>query len=461
MANTGKRDRPRSQPAAPPSARSVAIRVLERVAERGAYASRALDAELGRAHLPDRDAALATEIVYGALRVLPEIDRAYGVHLQRDAVHLDGVLRAALRSASYQLLHLTRVPAHAVVDETVRVVRAARGPGLAGVANAVLRKVARAGVPGASPANGIAVPAWVDAELSRALGGPRRSALLTGGRLPPPLALRLSATATSAELAEAITRARPSAELQPGRVSPVALLARRAGDPRTLPGYAEGRFAVQEEGAQAVALCLGAQPGERIADLCAGHGGKSALLAERIGPAGELLAVDVDERKLERIAPELKRLGLGEANVQTRAIDLTVGTGGLEPRFDRVLVDAPCTGLGTLRRRPELLLRVGESDPARLAELQVAILARAVRLVRPGGVLLYAVCSPTLAEGPEVATRLEAEVPGLSREWDSGVLALDVAPDADGMVRLGPWMGGEDADSPDAYQLVRWRLGNG
>jgi 16S rRNA (cytosine967-C5)-methyltransferase len=124
-------------------------------------------------------------------------------------------------------------------------------------------------------------------------------------------------------------------------------------------------------------------------------------------------------------------------------------------------VDAPCTGLGTLRRRPELLLRVGEGDPARLAELQVAILARAVRLVRPGGVLLYAVCSPTLAEGPEVAARLESEVPGLSREWDSGVLALDVAPDADGVVRLGPWMGGEDADSPDAYQLVRWRLGNG
>jgi 16S rRNA (cytosine967-C5)-methyltransferase len=353
------------------------------------------------------------------------------------------------------------VPAHAVVDETVRVVRAARGPGLAGVANAVLRKVAGAGAPGASPASGTAVPAWVDGELARALGESRRSALLAGGRLPPPLALRLSAGVVRSEVAEAITRARPGAELQPGCVSPLALLARRAGDPRTLPGYAEGHFGVQEEGAQAVALCLGAQPGERIADLCAGHGGKSVLLAERIGPDGELLAVDVDERKLERIAPELKRLGLGDARLQTRAIDLTVGTGGLEARFDRVLVDAPCTGLGTLRRRPELLLRLAESDPARLAQLQLAILGRALRLVRPGGVLLYAVCSPTLAEGPEVAARFETGAPGLIREWDSSALALNVVPDADRVVRLGPWMGGEDADSPDAYQLVRWRVGTG
>jgi 16S rRNA (cytosine967-C5)-methyltransferase len=147
--------------------------------------------------------------------------------------------------------------------------------------------------------------------------------------------------------------------------------------------------------------------------------------------------------------------------VQTRALDLTVGVGGLPPRFDRVLVDAPCTGLGTLRRRPELLLRLGPGDPARLAHVQLAILERAVRLVRPGGVLLYAVCSPTLEEGPDVAARFEAATPGLAREWDERALPIAVVPDADGVVRLGPWLGAADADSPDVYQLVRWRVGRG
>jgi 16S rRNA (cytosine967-C5)-methyltransferase len=442
----------------PQSARAVAIRVLLRVAERGAYASRALDAELGRARLSERDAALATEIVYGALRVLPELDGAFAPHLRREPAALDGLLRAALRAATYQLLHLSRVPAHAVVDETVRAVRAARGPGLAGVANAVLRKVAEAGAKGASPGGRIAVPSWVEAELTRALGAERRDALLAAGRLPPPLALRLRAGVAAAELAAELRAARPQAEWTQGRVSPLALLLRRAGDPRALPGYEQGRFAVQEEGAQAVALCLGAEPGEAVADLCAGHGGKSALLAERVGVRGELLAVDVDERKLQRIGPELARLGLCDVPVQTRAIDLTVGVGGVAPRFDRVLVDAPCTGLGTLRRRPELLLRLSQSDPERLAAVQLAILERAVRLVRPGGVLLYAVCSPTASEGPEVAARFESMTPGLRREWSDSGLAIAVEPDRDGVVRLGPWLGGVDADSPDVYQLVRWRI---
>lgn len=442
----------------PTSARSVATRVLFRVAEQGAYATRALDAELARAKLQERDAALATEIVYGALRVLPELDAAYEVHLHRGGSGLDGLLRAALRAGSYQLRHLSRVPAHAVVDESVRIVRAARGAGLAGVANAVLRKVARDAPAEPVPPVRIAVPDWIGAELARGLGEARCAALLEGGKLPPPLGLRARLGADRALLRTELAAARPAAELQEGRVSSLALLARRAGDPRALPGYAEGRFSVQEEGAQAVALCLDAQPGEAVADLCAGHGGKTALLAEQVGAAGELLAVDLDERKLERIEVELARLGLAGVPVQTRAIDLTVGAGGLGARFDRVLVDAPCTGLGTLRRRPELLLRVAQGDPERLARIQLEILKRAVQLVRPSGVLLYAVCSPTFAEGAGVAQRFEAETPGLERDWGGGTAVFPVAPDADGLLRLGPWQGGPSADSPDVYQVARWRV---
>jgi 16S rRNA (cytosine967-C5)-methyltransferase len=226
-----------------------------------------------------------------------------------------------------------------------------------------------------------------------------------------------------------------------------------------LPGFAAGQFAVQEEGAQAVALSLGAQAGESVLDLCAGHGGKTALLAEAVGEAGSVVAVDVAEAKLERIPAELKRLGVGDRQVEYRAVDLTVGAGGLEPRFDRVLVDAPCSGLGTLRRRPELMLRVGPRDPARMAEIQLSILRRAVQLVRPGGVLLYAVCSPMPVEGPHVALQLESELPQLVRSWEAAADALGgVRPDEDGVVRFGPWLSGSTVDSPDVYQVVRWRL---
>jgi 16S rRNA (cytosine967-C5)-methyltransferase len=441
------------------SARAVAVRVLERVAAQGAFASRALDAELSRARLEDRDAALATEIVYGTLRVLPDLDARIAPHLRRDPEGMDSLLRAALRAGCYQLMHLSRVPEHAVVNETVGIVRAARGAGLAGLANAVLRKLALARPSEPTQPHSIALPRWVETEFGCALHAGRRAAWLDQAASAPPVSLRVRIGEDRGSVADALRAARPGALVRESRVSPLALLLSRAGDPRSLPGYAEGRFCVQDEGAQIVALCLGARAGEAVADLCAGHGGKTTLLCEAVGSTGEVLAVDLDQRKLDRIGPELERLGLSAARVQRRAIDLAVGPGGLEARFDRVLVDAPCTGLGTIGRRPELLLRLGADDPARMAELQFLIARQAVRLLRPGGVLVYAVCSPTRAEGPEVAARLEAAVPGLERLGETPLAGLHtLATDDDGVLRLGPWLAGEGGDSPDVYQVVTWRL---
>ncbi len=435
-----------------PGARAVAVRVLARALD-GAYVSSALDGETRRARLDARDAALAAQIVYGALRVRPSLDAVLDRHVHRGASKLDPFARALLWSGAYQILHLERVPVHAAVDESVRLARRERGPRVGGFVNAVLRKVAaeRPAHPVANPP--LEVPGWLAASLAESLGDERARDFLESRAMPPPIVLRVElARATRESVRDAILRARPDAEVTAGTLSEAALAVRHAGDPRALPGYAEGLFAVQDEGSQAVAALVGAAEGERIADACAGRGGKTAVLARAVGPTGSVTAIDLHEARLGQIRGELDRLGV-EAEVATEAVDLTVGTGGLDGRFDAVLVDAPCTGIGTIHRRPEILLRAEPGDAARLAATQAAILANAARLLRPGGRLVYAVCSPLAAEGPGVAAAAEAA--GLVP--DESPLPALVAPfrDPDGFVRLGPFRGASAA--VDAYQARRFR----
>ncbi len=432
---------------APSPARVVATRALLRVAEDGAWAAPVLDAELERAGADPRDAALATEILYGTLRSLTALDDAVSEHLARKS-KLDSVARASLRAGAYQLLHLGGAPPRAIVDDQVEIVRRARGERVAGFVNALLRKIARARPERPEPPREVALPAWLSAELVGSLGEERARAFGELRELPPPIGLRVVAGRVERDaLVADIESHAPRARARLGEASPLAVLVRRGGDPHALTGYAEGRFVVQEQGAQVVALLAGAAAGERVLDACAGRGQKTALLRERVGERGSVVAADLHEPKLERLAAEIARLGLG--SVETRAIDLTVGAGGLEPVFDRVLVDAPCTGLGTLHRRPEILLRTGEADPARMAETQRAILRTAAGLVRPGGVLVYAVCSPLAEEG----ARVVASLPNLA--VDPRPLAGDpVAADTDGFFRIGPW-----TDDCDAYQIARLRVG--
>jgi 16S rRNA (cytosine967-C5)-methyltransferase len=429
--------------------------VLERVTDKAAYASRALDAELTRARLDPRDSALATEIVYGTLRVLPALDKTIRAQLSHVEARLDGFVHATLRTAAYQLAHLGRLPSHAIVDEAVAQVRAKRGPKLAGFVNAVLRKLANLRPANPEPPRTMVLPEWVERVLARDIGPERLARFLAPGG-PPALCLRAESQPRDGLLAQ-LRAALPTAEVEAATLSPLGVCARRAGSPRALPGYGTGGFSVQEEGAQLVALALGAAPGERIADVCAGHGGKTTLLARRVGPTGHVTALDRDERKLQQIPAELDRLGLPRERVDLQAVDLSVGLGGISELYDRVLVDAPCTGLGTLQRRPELLLRLTPEDPARLAALQLSILQRAAALVSVGGVLGYAVCSPANAEGKGVSEAFGASHPNFALVRESLEPNMP-APDADGVLRIGPWLASEAASSvPDSYQLVLWR----
>jgi 16S rRNA (cytosine967-C5)-methyltransferase len=211
------------------------------------------------------------------------------------------------------------------------------------------------------------------------------------------------AAARDAWLAQ-LSAARPDATFELGRASPRALLARGAGRVESLPGHAEGAWFVQEEGSQLVALSLGARPGEQVLDACAGRGNKTSLLARAVLPGGAVDACDLHTSKLQRLRRELARLGL--APRATFAVDWSAGSGDLTLRYDRVLVDAPCSGVGTLRRRPDLATRRVQEDLAGLAATQLAIASRAATHVRPGGRLVYAVCSVLREECEEVVEAL-------------------------------------------------------
>lgn len=440
-------------------ARSVAIAVLHRVAAKGAYASLALDAEIKRARLDARDAALATEIAYGSLRVLPELDRLIAAHTAREGQKIDPWVNAALRASCYQLQHLSRVPTHAIVDDAVSHISSTRGRSLGGFVNAILRKIAAQRPLSPELPSALCLPAWLPPLLLEALGPQRFNSFVRARPLPPPLGLRVQVRQISREqLAEKISKAIPKAEVALGTLSELALVVRGAGDPRKLPGYAKGDFSVQEEGAQLVVLSTGARPGERVVDACAGHGGKSRVLAQLVGSTGSVIALDIDERKLEAISQETARAdaNYADAKIETSAVDLTIGRGGLEATFDRVLVDAPCSGLGTIHRRPELLLRVAPADLARFTELQWSILQSAARLVRPNGRLIYSVCSPLGQEGIQVASLFEASQPNFKRVEPPPTQGLPV-PDPDGITRVGPWLtAASTISNVDAYQIIQW-----
>jgi 16S rRNA (cytosine967-C5)-methyltransferase len=410
------------------TARSVAAQAVLRVLRDNAYAAAALSAELERAKsLDDRDRALATELLYGTLRVRAALEARLSPLAPRGLKDLP--VLAELLVASYQLLSLDRVPAFAAVNAAVNAVRHKRGASVAGFANAVLRKVALGEKLVPAEAARQSVAPWLLEALRRSVGEAETMALIS----PQPekvVGLRLVAGRPLPEWLENSER---------GRLSPRARLVQHEGDPRKRAGYAEGAFVVQEEGAQAIALALGSRSGERVLDACAGRGQKTSLLVEQIGEAGAVWATDVYPKKLEALQSELERLKL--CPVETRAIDWTVGVGDVPADFDRVLVDAPCTGTGTLRRRPEIAARLEASDPARLSALAESILRVAATRAKSSGRVVFAVCSVLDEECESLVARVSDLLEPAPFDCPELASAL---PDRATSFRLGPTGFGTD-----------------
>jgi 16S rRNA (cytosine967-C5)-methyltransferase len=376
-------------------ARRVALDVLAAVRVDEAYANLVLPARITAARLSPVDAGFATELTYGTLRGLGLYDRVIEIAARRPGDRIDPPVLDALRLGVHQLL-ATRVPAHAAVDETVSLV----APSARGFANAVMRAIARedAAVWRARAIEGLegdarlavehSHPAWVVAVLRAALAAEGRAhelaTLLTADNVAPVVALAaLPGLAEPAEVGE------------PGEVSPVAARS-RGGDPAATPAVAAGRARVQDEGSQLAALALSRsrpiRAGERWLDMCAGPGGKAALLAAeaRLGGA-ELVANELAPGRAGLVRRALAVFDPAPVVVEGDGARFATEHPGT---FDRILLDAPCTGLGALRRRPEARWRKRPEDVPGLVALQSRLLDAAVAALAPGGVLAYVTCSP-------------------------------------------------------------------
>ncbi|WP_460773876.1 RsmB/NOP family class I SAM-dependent RNA methyltransferase [Microbacterium sp. GXF7504] len=438
------------------SARSVAYEVLRAVGESDAYANLLLPTAIVRAGLGEKDAALATELTYGTLRRQGTYDAIIAAAADRDVDAIDPAVLDALRLGVHQLL-ATRIASHAAVHETVELVRRAAGRGATGFANAVLRRIAR-DTPGQwlerverdarSDDERIGIrtshPVWVIRAFRRALAAEGRAdeleALLEADNASPRVTL-----AVLPGLAE-----RPEG-LAATPYSPVGARS-RGGDPQSV--VADGRIRVQDEGSQLAALALSrvepVRAGERWLDLCAGPGGKTALLAAEALAGGATLEAN-------EVVPA--RAGLVRKAVAGVPLEVEVSEEDGRDRarrgtYDRILVDAPCTGLGALRRRPEARWRKRPADVPELTTLQTGLVDAGLSALKPGGVLAYVTCSPHLAETAGVLGEIrrawgdeveELDARAVLQELSREPLDLPEPADGSGRAQLWPHRHGTDA----------------
>lgn len=425
------------------NARARAIRVLARVEATDAFLNAALDLELRKTPSDPRDAALITELCYGAMRRQSALDQGIARFSDRRLNKLEDRVLAALRVGAYQLFYL-RMPRRAAVAETVNALKQLQLTRAAGFVNAVLRRMSELQSlplpPEANPVEHWSLreshPSWLIARWIRQHGVAQAIEIAGANNRSPAMVIRANSHRTSREqLLELLSSA--GIEAKPTGWAPNGVVLPPVGRIEELPGYRQGLWQVQDEAAQLVAEYAAVAQGSRALDACAGPGGKACQLAERVS----VVACDLHPAKLEKVRTEATRLGLAE-RIELLAHDATRPFPPAMGKFDLVLLDAPCSGLGTLRRHPELRYRRKETDIAELAALQTSLLENCQAVVAERGLLVYAVCSTEPEEGSEQAEAFLQRHPDF--ELDPSPRSQSRLPLADGYLQTLPGLEGWD-----------------
>jgi 16S rRNA (cytosine967-C5)-methyltransferase len=402
-------------------ARKIAYEVLRRVEVEGAYASDMLHAELG-ARVKAEDAGLATELVMGALRWRRLLDFLLERQLKKPVARLDLPVALALRIGLYQLRFLERIPARAAVNESVELVKSARKTSAATLVNAVLRRAAdEARVPAAkfvpqvtSVAERLGIlhshPTWLVERWLKRLGEAQTVALLEANNHAPRLSCALHDVTRREEIFASLKNA--GLHIEPGNILQSAF-AVSGGSPTRTESFRAGAISIQDEASQTVPLLLDTQSGDRVLDLCAAPGGKTPPLVRAAGAKGIVVAADRHAHRLRAMREQFKRLGLTDVRLVELDAASTLPFGTL---FQRILVDAPCSGTGTLARHPEIRWRLNPEQLAEFHALQTSLLRSALQQLAPGGRLVYSTCSMEPEENERVVEEALSGTSGFQRD---------------------------------------------
>lgn len=429
-------------------AREAAMLALNACQRQGGWSDGALKKQLSAAELSGRDAALATQLCFGVLQNQVLLDFYLSKFSNIPLKRMEGKVVQTLRLGAYQMLFLTRIPHSAAVNSAVALVKShCKNPRAAGMVNGILRSMERSlqnmpvipqGDPVAYLSTLYSHPEWLVKEFILSLGEEETAQLLAADNSQPPTAVMVNTTRTTAEALKAMLEA-DHVEAEPHPWLENCLLLSRTGDLERLEAFQQGLFYVQDPASRLSVLAAGAKPGMRVLDCCAAPGGKSFAAAIAMENQGEIISCDLHPHKKKLIQAGADRLGL--TIITPKTADGKVFRPEWERAFDLVLVDAPCSGLGVIRKKPDIRYK----DPAPLADLpavQLDILCNAARYVRPGGTLMYSTCTLLYRENGEVVETFLAENKAYKAE--AFTLPGPVGPVQSGSVTLWPHRHGTD-----------------
>ena len=425
----------------PMNARQAALQALQRCRRDGAWAGASLDSMIRKAGLSEKDAALAAKLCLGVLQNSTLLDHVIACYCSTKP---EPKVRDILRLGAYQLLFLDRIPARAAVNETVALCKAAGCARASGLVNAVLRRVSESDgaipeIPGKGTAAYLSVryshPLWLCETIVERRGYDFAEAFLRANNTEAPLSLQINTLkVTKKDYLRALQRAEiPFTEPQ----EPADCVLLDGGQARALPGYEEGLFYVQDPAARLAVEIAAPEPGMRVLDACASPGGKSFAAAILMHNQGSILSCDIHEKKLALIRSGAERLGIGI--IETRAADARIGDEALRARFDLVIADVPCSGLGVIAKKPEIRNKTPESI-AGLPAIQRAILDNLAKNVKPGGVLLYSTCTVLREENEDLVRAFLADYP----EYGTEAFSLYGRDVSEGMYTFWPQIDGSD-----------------
>ncbi|MDP4096819.1 16S rRNA (cytosine(967)-C(5))-methyltransferase RsmB [Paenibacillus sp. P96] len=429
MKNGAKTGGPRQM-----SAREVALNILAGIEQEGAYSNLELNKSLQQARLSSADAGLVTELVYGTTARRNTLDYFLNRFVQKGAAKLQPWVRSLLRMSAYQIVYLDRIPDHAVVSEAVNLAKRRGHQGISGMVNGVLRSMLREPEKLLLPDNLSAVerialehshPEWLVKRWIAQYGEETAEAICRANNEPPAVSVRVNTTMTSRERLLEEMKAE-GMDAIPSDVSMYGIIVRSGGNLALTSWYRDGLLSVQDESSMLVAEAVAPTPGMLVLDCCAAPGGKTAHMGEIMKDRGRIIANDLHPHKKNLIQEQAGRLGL-------ECIETVIGDAAELPdrypaaSFDRILLDAPCSGLGVIRRKPDLRWSKSLEDIEAIADLQSKLLDRVSGLLKPGGLLVYSTCTIEPTENEGQIERFLKDHPDFKRVEEQGTVWSGVA----------------------------------